>query len=1237
MNTPMTRLALVFVGAVFGACSVSHRPTDGGMDVAATDGDGGGRCPHIEFISPEADAVLGPAQDVDNSCDNGFQTDVRVATDAPEGTQLELLVNGVRRATATVAGPTVTFRGVELDTRGTARFQVRPMGASMACGPSHSVTVNCNTPTCSITTPTETTLNLSHNVSSEPGRFAARFVVSTDIEDGQPVTLNVSTYGELRAVANGGQAEFPSVPLRPDGTHSVRARCVNRAGTVGLSAETTYTVDSVPPSLTIVSPMPGSVIRFSDPDVDPMAEGKQFRVCARSDAAGQELVGNIEMSAPGPGGRAIVPTNPMEDVCVQITCPSGSAPFNVELSVSDAAGNRARATLANISCASDLPSVRIVDPVASVMGDRTTYLNAARDEDRTRPGLQYTVIACSDRMTGTAELSINGARAGMPVSLEAAAMGSACAMAGFRSVARFVGVTLPESFPPMRSATDPFPTNPSLVVRVTDPAGDVGSSPSVNVFVDSTPPVLSLRFPVCGSILRPGMDGNARTRIAVGTDVLPVTVILQREMDTPRMLTGTAYSVADQVNFDDVALSEGRWTLRVTATDPAGNTGSTPETCQVMVGNPPQVTFTNPRSGQTFSATGDADRAMPGYQSVTVTLSTDAPDGSPVELVVGSDTVMMGTVMSGGASFGPLTLPEGDAVTLRATVRDAVRGEGTASITVRVDTQPPSAPSGLSTMVVSRRGGRIRLTWTGAGDPNPAGGTDRAVHTYEVRWSTSAINEMNFASATPVSYPATPGAPGSSESAETSGLQLGVAGSRTYYFAVRARDAAGNVGPVVATTTGTPLDVLVDTITDTAAQIGNDLSGGHDVDGDGIPDVVVGTTNDSGRARIYFGTASGLSSSRSVDLSGLSVGSFGRAVASLGDFNGDGLGDVAVAAPGLNAGEAGAVYVFLGRRSWPSGLSINDADVEVRGTWGTMSPFEMLRLVSLARADFDGDGLMDLVIGAPLSSNGSSSNVGAVAVVRGRSVTRRTTLTLPNDADVLIRGNTTNSGFGRVVAFGGALTNDDMRDEILVGESDATSMFAGAVYVFAGRSIGGSRLTLTPADADFRDTGTTANALQMRVSSVGDINGDGRLDFVVGALNNSLLTLYLGNGAGSFVRGDTIRSSTSTDRFGISAASISRRLSVRNSLLVSSSSDPSDLIVGSALWMSGDPRIALFRGRSSWAGISASSAEAYVSVSRTRTTATPITALQWAGDLDRDGYEDVIGLQSDESRIIWLH
>jgi hypothetical protein len=105
------------------------------------------------------------------------------------------------------------------------------------------------------------------------------------------------------------------------------------------------------------------------------------------------------------------------------------------------------------------------------------------------------------------------------------------------------------------------------------------------------------------------------------------------------------------------------------------------------------------------------------------------------------------------------------------------------------------------------------------------------------------------------------------------------------------------------------------------ASLGLSVASAGDVNGDGYSDVVVGAPNfdnagnDSGRASLYFGSATGLSSMPAWTAFGNQANAqFGLSVATAGDVNGDGYSDVVVGAPYFDnvQNDWGRAFLFLG-------------------------------------------------------------------------------------------------------------------------------------------------------------------------------------------------------------------------------------------------------------------------------------------------------------------------------------
>lgn len=178
--------------------------------------------------------------------------------------------------------------------------------------------------------------------------------------------------------------------------------------------------------------------------------------------------------------------------------------------------------------------------------------------------------------------------------------------------------------------------------------------------------------------------------------------------------------------------------------------------------------------------------------------------------------------------------------------------------------------------------------------------------------------------------------------------------------------------------------------------LGHDLWCAGSLDGDSLAELVVGApydvplgaTADRGTVSVWRGGPAMDPGAPDLVLAGTETGErFGSALA-VGELDGDGLPDLAVGAPGHDGAaaatdnSAGAVYVFLGASLraalvMPGGVEgALAADRRVDGVYARERAGSALALV-----DLDGDGLDELVVGAPgLNPTGASDAVQAGAV-----------------------------------------------------------------------------------------------------------------------------------------------------------------------------------------------------------------------------------------------------------------
>lgn len=265
----------------------------------------------------------------------------------------------------------------------------------------------------------------------------------------------------------------------------------------------------------------------------------------------------------------------------------------------------------------------------------------------------------------------------------------------------------------------------------------------------------------------------------------------------------------------------------------------------------------------------------------------------------------------------------------------------------------------------------------------------------------------------------------------------------------------------------------------------------------------------------------------------------------VGDFNNDGIPDVAIGAPDQDAvipqqsgppvvrAGAGEVFIIFGSNSLPAtppavGGPIDTVDTS-NGTSVDITIFgahagDHLGF-SLAAGDVNGDNMTDLVIGAPsVSFNATNrTNTGAVFVLLGSGSLKSgqsLDFAAGGVANLVIFGISTGDMFGSSLAIGnvGGLTSMSQSDQAVadlivgapgasvppIGSSPARSQ-CGIVYTIFGSSTFAATTPLDLADSqtppDVELIGNTdGDGLGVSVA-VGDINGSFPADIVAGAPN----------------------------------------------------------------------------------------------------------------------------------------
>ncbi|MFZ4410960.1 MAG: VCBS domain-containing protein, partial [Paracraurococcus sp.] len=296
---------------------------------------------------------------------------------------------------------------------------------------------------------------------------------------------------------------------------------------------------------------------------------------------------------------------------------------------------------------------------------------------------------------------------------------------------------------------------------------------------------------------------------------------------------------------------------------------------------------------------------------------------------------------------------------------------------------------------------------------------------------------------------------------------------------------------------------------------GTSVAGVGDINGDGFADLLVGAPQNGsgGAAYLVFGKASGAA----VNLATVAAGSggfmivgdafgdrAGERVAGVGDVDGDGRADLLVGATLSSGGgsQSGASYVVFGKTS---GTAV-DLGAVALGIGGFKiigeDAGDRAAFVSAA-GDVNGDGRADLLIGA-LGNDAGGADSGAAYVVFGKAGGTGVNL----DAVALGTGGFKIIGEAAgdkaaIVSAAGDINGDGLAD-LLVGAANtgASNSGRGAAYVVFGKTSG----AVVDLDAvalgtgGFKIIGEMVNGFAgVSVAGVGDLNGDGVRDLLIGA------------------------------------------------------------------------------------------------------------------------------------------
>jgi len=324
---------------------------------------------------------------------------------------------------------------------------------------------------------------------------------------------------------------------------------------------------------------------------------------------------------------------------------------------------------------------------------------------------------------------------------------------------------------------------------------------------------------------------------------------------------------------------------------------------------------------------------------------------------------------------------------------------------------------------------------------------------------------------------------------------------------------------------------------------GVSVAGAGDVNGDGVDDILIGAqyadpngNSYAGEAYVVFGGptvgASGSVSPTALDgtngftITGVNAYDYiGRAVSSAGDVNGDGIDDLMLGASNTSTYEhphAGITYIVFGRDvgddgPFPASVDLASLDGTNGFTIEGANPFDRSGTAVSSAGDINGDGIDDLLIGAPYASPYFYTAVGEVYVVFGKN----TEIDGLFPATVDLGALDGSDGFGmfgidpydyagRSVSAAGDVNGDGV-DDIIIGASGADPggrVNAGESYVVFGKDTSVAGLfpatlqlaALNGTDGFVINGIDTGDSSGRPVASAGDVNGDTFDDLLISAI-----------------------------------------------------------------------------------------------------------------------------------------